>query len=119
MPKGEYAAGEDALAAARREFEEELGSPAPPGEPLELGEIRQRSGKRVRAWALAGDLDRDGDHEQHARDRVAAPLGPADRDPRGRPGRVVRARAGAREDQPAQATLLDRLLEQRRRVRAG
>jgi predicted NUDIX family NTP pyrophosphohydrolase len=57
IPKGEYAAGEDALAAARREFEEELGVPPPAGEALDLGEIRQKSGKRVHAWALAGDLD--------------------------------------------------------------
>jgi len=57
IPKGEYADGEDALAAARREFEEELGSPPPPGELADLGEIRQKSGKRVRAWALEGDLD--------------------------------------------------------------
>jgi predicted NUDIX family NTP pyrophosphohydrolase len=56
-PKGEYDVGEEPLSAARREFEEELGAPPPPGEPLALGEIRQRSGKRVQAWALAGDLD--------------------------------------------------------------
>jgi len=57
IPKGEYADEEDPLAAARREFAEELGTPAPDGEALELGEVRQKSGKRVRAWALAGDLD--------------------------------------------------------------
>jgi predicted NUDIX family NTP pyrophosphohydrolase len=59
IPKGEYDDDEDALAAARREFAEELGSPPPDAEPLELGEIRQKSGKRVVAWALAGDLDAD------------------------------------------------------------
>jgi predicted NUDIX family NTP pyrophosphohydrolase len=58
IPKGEYdGASEDPLAAARREFAEELGSPPPDGEPLDLGEITQRAGKRVRAWALEGDLD--------------------------------------------------------------
>jgi len=57
IPKGEYADGEDPLAAARREFEEELGSPPPDTEAEDLGEIRQRSGKRVRGWALPGDLD--------------------------------------------------------------
>jgi predicted NUDIX family NTP pyrophosphohydrolase len=57
IPKGEYGDGEDPLAAARREFEEELGSAPPDGEAADLGEIRQRSGKRVHAWALAGDLD--------------------------------------------------------------
>jgi predicted NUDIX family NTP pyrophosphohydrolase len=61
IPKGEYTDDEDPLAAARREFEEELGSPPPvpagAAELLDLGEIRQKSGKLVRAWALAGDLD--------------------------------------------------------------
>jgi predicted NUDIX family NTP pyrophosphohydrolase len=58
IPKGEYEDGEEPLAAARREFAEELGSPVPDGaEPLALGEVRQRSGKRVQAWALPGELD--------------------------------------------------------------
>ena len=59
IPKGEYQDEEEPLAAARREFAEELGSPAPPGETIDLGEVRQRSGKRVRAWGLAGDLEAD------------------------------------------------------------
>lgn len=57
IPKGEYETGEEPLAAARREFAEEIGSAAPDGDPIDLGEVRQRSGKLVRAWALAGDLD--------------------------------------------------------------
>jgi predicted NUDIX family NTP pyrophosphohydrolase len=57
IPKGEYSEDEDALGAARREFAEELGSPPPDGEPLALGEITQKGGKRVSAFALAGDLD--------------------------------------------------------------
>ena len=57
IPKGEYGPDEDPLAAARREFEEELGAAAPCGASHDLGEIRQRTGKIVRAWALAGDLD--------------------------------------------------------------
>jgi predicted NUDIX family NTP pyrophosphohydrolase len=57
IPKGEYTDGEDPLAAARREFEEELGSAPPAGDAEDLGEIRQRSGKRVHGWALTGDLD--------------------------------------------------------------
>jgi predicted NUDIX family NTP pyrophosphohydrolase len=59
IPKGECAEGEDPLAAAYREFAEELGLPAPEGAPVDLGEVRMRSGKRIRAWALAGDLDVD------------------------------------------------------------
>ena len=50
-------ADEQPYTAARREFAEELGAPPPDGEPLALGEIRQKAGKRVLAWALAGDLD--------------------------------------------------------------
>ena len=57
IPKGEYAAGEEPLAAARREFEEELGSAPPDGPAEDLGEIRQKAGKVVRAFAIAGDLD--------------------------------------------------------------
>jgi predicted NUDIX family NTP pyrophosphohydrolase len=59
IPKGEYEEPEDALAAARREFEEELGAVPPDGDVLELGQVRQKSGKLVRAWAVAGDLDAD------------------------------------------------------------
>ena len=56
IPKGEYGPDEDPLAAARREFEEELGAPPPDGPVEHLGEIRQRGGKLVNAWALEGDL---------------------------------------------------------------
>jgi len=56
IPKGEYAAGEDPLAVAVREFEEETGVRLA-GEFRPLGEIRQAGGKRVFAWALEGDLD--------------------------------------------------------------
>jgi predicted NUDIX family NTP pyrophosphohydrolase len=56
IPKGEMDAGEDAGDAARREFFEELGS-APVGLLQPLGEIRQRGGKRVHAFAVNSDLD--------------------------------------------------------------
>ena len=57
IPKGEYDDGEDARACALREFEEETGT-APPAEALiDLGEVRQKNGKRVTAWAAEGDLD--------------------------------------------------------------
>ncbi len=55
--KGEHGDDEDALDAARREFAEETGASPPDGEPIDLGEVRQSSGKRVRAWALRGDFD--------------------------------------------------------------
>jgi predicted NUDIX family NTP pyrophosphohydrolase len=59
LPKGEVEADEDLLAAAYREFEEELGLPAPAGEPLPLGQVRQKSGKTVIAWAVEGEIDVD------------------------------------------------------------
>jgi predicted NUDIX family NTP pyrophosphohydrolase len=57
IPKGEYDDGEDPLAAARREFAEELGFSPPSGELIDLGEIKQRAGKRVRAWAVGAYVD--------------------------------------------------------------
>jgi predicted NUDIX family NTP pyrophosphohydrolase len=57
IPKGEYLDGEDPLEAARREFHEEIGRAAPAIAAEDLGEIRQRSGKRVHGWAIPGDLD--------------------------------------------------------------
>jgi len=55
--KGEYEDGEDPYAAARREFREETGSDPPAGRTLELGEVRQPSGKRIVAWAIESDFD--------------------------------------------------------------
>jgi len=57
IPKGEYEPDEDALATAYREFAEEVGLPAPDGAPHPIGEVRQPGGKRVRAWALEGNVD--------------------------------------------------------------
>lgn len=56
VPKGEHAESEDALAAAIREFGEETGFHVD-GPFVSLGEIRQPSGKLVRAWAVQADLD--------------------------------------------------------------
>jgi predicted NUDIX family NTP pyrophosphohydrolase len=59
IPKGEYIEGsEDPVECALREFSEELGAAPPLRDALTpLGEVRQKSGKRVLAWAAAGDLD--------------------------------------------------------------
>ncbi|GAA0249133.1 NUDIX domain-containing protein [Cryptosporangium japonicum] len=56
VPKGEYEADETPEAAARREFTEELGLPAPEGPLLPLGEVKQSGGKTVTVWAVEGDL---------------------------------------------------------------
>jgi predicted NUDIX family NTP pyrophosphohydrolase len=55
--KGEHDEHEDAFAAAQREFAEETGTPAPNGPALALGELRQRGGKLVTAWAIESDFD--------------------------------------------------------------
>lgn len=56
LPKGECGEAEEPLAAARREFTEETGfGSAPPFLPL--GEVAQKSGKRILAWAFEGDCD--------------------------------------------------------------
>ncbi|MCK7624819.1 NUDIX domain-containing protein [Streptomyces sp. RS10V-4] len=59
VPKGEYRPPEEPLAAARREFAEELGVPPPDGRYVPLGDVRQAGGKVVTVWAVAGDLDPD------------------------------------------------------------
>ena len=61
IPKGEYDAGEEPEKVARREFQEELGVEMI-GELLLLGEIRQRGGKMVRAYAVETDLDVENIH---------------------------------------------------------
>src|SRR5690349_18923834 len=58
IPKGLIEPGEDAATAARREFEEELGS-AVTGDLQPLPRIRQKGGKWVEAFAVEGDLDAD------------------------------------------------------------
>jgi predicted NUDIX family NTP pyrophosphohydrolase len=56
IPKGEYT-DEEPLAAARREFAEEMGSPPPDGEPVALGTVKQSGGKSVTTFAVEGDFD--------------------------------------------------------------
>jgi predicted NUDIX family NTP pyrophosphohydrolase len=57
IAKGEYGPGEDPEAAANREFAEELGQDPPAGSRIDLGELRQPSGKVVHAWAVEGEVD--------------------------------------------------------------
>ena len=56
IPKGEINAGEDAIDAARREFQEETGFVAE-GELIPLPSVKQKSGKVVSAWAVEGEID--------------------------------------------------------------
>jgi predicted NUDIX family NTP pyrophosphohydrolase len=57
IPKGEVEPGEELVAVARREFEEETGQAPPAGPVIDLGNIVQKGGKVVHAWGLEGDLD--------------------------------------------------------------
>jgi predicted NUDIX family NTP pyrophosphohydrolase len=57
IPKGEYEPGEDPLAVALREFEEELGTAVPASAFVPLGELRTTSSKVLTVWAAEGDLD--------------------------------------------------------------
>ena len=56
IPKGEIQPGEEPLAAAKREFEEEIGV-KPDGDFIELKPITQKGGKIVHAWAFEGECD--------------------------------------------------------------
>jgi len=57
LPKGLVEPGEDEFEAAKREFREETGLEPPSGQYTFLGEVKLRSGKRIRAWAGEGDFD--------------------------------------------------------------
>ncbi|WP_428330989.1 NUDIX domain-containing protein [Mucilaginibacter sp.] len=58
IPKGEFLDDEDALTAAKREFEEETGQPVN-GEFIKLDAVTLKSGKRIYAWAIEGDIDQE------------------------------------------------------------
>jgi predicted NUDIX family NTP pyrophosphohydrolase len=62
IPKGEYGDGEEPLAAALREFAEEIGVPAPAANYVSLGEFRQSSGKLITAFAAESDFEVDEVH---------------------------------------------------------
>ncbi len=57
IPKGEYEDGDSPRDTAYREFEEEMGSAPPVGQPIELGEARQPSGKIITTYAIEGNFD--------------------------------------------------------------
>jgi predicted NUDIX family NTP pyrophosphohydrolase len=57
LPKGLLEPGEDALTAARREFQEETGSAAPDGPTTPLGEVILKSGKHVIGFGVVGDFE--------------------------------------------------------------
>ena len=110
IPKGAPLDSETDLAAARREFAEETGHDAPDGCPIDLGEVRMRSGKTVHAWAYEGDLDpgkvRSNEVEVEWPPRTGQTVVVPEID------RVIWARPAEarRRLNPAQAEFVDRLL---------
>jgi len=111
IPKGAIDPGEDALAAARREFQEETGI-TPQGPFLELEPVKQRGGKTVRAWAFEGDCD-----PTQIRSNAFEREWPPRSGKRQRFPEVDRACFGSPEDarrliNPAQISLIDQLERQ-------
>jgi predicted NUDIX family NTP pyrophosphohydrolase len=112
IPKGAPLPDEELDVAARREFEEETGHRPPDGVLLDLGEVRMRSGKVVRGFALEGDLDPDRIRSM----RVEVEWPPKSGRMIAVPeiDRVLWAGPGEarRRLNPAQAAFVDRLLQQ-------
>jgi len=121
LPKGEYEGKEDALDAARREFHEETGFVAS-GSFIELGSVRQKSGKIVIAWAFEGDCDPAAlvsntcEIEWPPRSRKLLEIPEIDR---GRWFGLAEAREYIRAEQVALLNTLEGTLEQRIAARRG
>jgi predicted NUDIX family NTP pyrophosphohydrolase len=113
IPKGEHDDGADPHACALREFEEELGSAPPPvDEPdRDLGEVRLKSGKRVRAFARAGDFDADAITSNTFETEWPPRSGRRQTFPEVDRAGWFSVDEARRKLNPAQAELIDRLLE--------
>ena len=116
VPKGEIEAGEAPRHVAQREFGEETGRPLEActggAEWLPLGEITQRGGKRVVAWAVEGDWP-DGLplHSNEIRVEWPPRSGRTILVPEVDRGQFFEIAEARRKLNPAQEPLLDRLLE--------
>ena len=99
IPKGEHDDGEDPEACARREFARSSALAAPAA-LTDLGVVRQKNRKEVRAFYGEGDLDVAAVVSNTFVDGVAAAVGAAAGVPGDRPGGVVPGGRGAREAQP-------------------
>jgi predicted NUDIX family NTP pyrophosphohydrolase len=111
IPKGEVDQGEDLLEVARREFEEEVGTPVLGDDLQTLGSVTQKSGKVVYAWAGAGDLD-PGEQRSNTFRMEWPPRSGRERDfPEVDRVEWFSTEAARRKLNPAQAEFVDRLLE--------
>ncbi len=111
IPKGLIGGGEDALEAAKREFTEETGFPVSSEELVELGEVRLAGGKRVEGWAFPGDCD-PADLRSNSFELEWPPKsGRRQSFPEIDRAAWFRLEEARRKINPAQAPLLQRLLE--------
>jgi predicted NUDIX family NTP pyrophosphohydrolase len=116
IPKGEVEPGEEPLAVARREFEEETGQRlarcAPRVRPRPLGSVRQRGGKTVLAWAAEGDWPDGAELASNTFEMEWPPgSGRVGSYPEVDRGRFFPIDEAREKMNPAQVALLDRLLE--------
>jgi predicted NUDIX family NTP pyrophosphohydrolase len=111
IPKGEYEDGEDAFSAALREFEEETGTALSADDAVALGSIRQKGGKEVTAWAVAGDLDPASVHSNTFTMQWPPRSGREAEFPEVDRAEWFGAEAAREKLVPAQVALLERLLQ--------
>jgi len=112
IPKGEAADDEDLLTRARIEFEEELGV-APASENwIELGSVKQKGGKTVRAWAFEGDLTDKFKLESNTFELEWPPRsGKLQRFPEVDRAEIFKIKAAKQKINAAQAVFVDRLVD--------
>ena len=110
IPKGEQEEGEEPLGVARREFEEELGTPAPKRAYLQLGELKQPSRKVITAFAVEGDLDPRTLKSNHFAMEWPPKSGKMQSFPEVDHAAWFSLDRAARKIQPGQAPFIDRLL---------
>ena len=112
IPKGEYGAGEDPLAVARREYTEELGSAPPATGYRPLGDVRQAGGKTVSAWAVEGDFDPAHSNPIHSKSNGRRRAASGSRFPRSIAERGSRSPRHSVKILAGQRPFLERLQEQ-------
>ena len=110
IPKGEAAEGEDLLGRARIEYEEEVGLKPTAGEFIPLGQVKQKGGKIVHAWAFEGDLPENFKHTSNTFEMEWPPRsGQTARFPEMDRAEFFSIEEAKRKINPAQIAFLERL----------